>query len=422
MELIDLVRLLWRQKWIIAATVVAAVITAWLVSAVPEPTYRAAADLLLMPSLASELNAEDLGAGLPSEIYERMATSTSVLQEVRDSLDESTSWTLERMRSGFLAVATSWEEEKGTAAQVILLEFVITGPAPQANLERMSQAWIDAFRSVYESVFEDRASRSYDYILENLQLTESEIARVTSERMRLLEDHPRGVLEAQLGSLSVRMERALSELQSVDLEFQSLSSYGGSSVWPPSGEFRSDVVVLSEVSPYTLTGAVILGLTNDEFSTLLAARRGVLESEITKLEEDLAFLQYEIDTVDAALSSLDQELTLLQETSGFLSSELQDTKLALAETQDPIRVINAPMVSRTPSVPKKRTNMAIAGILGLLFGTLLASFIDYLRRVRIREEQERSQQEAKEHSTPLDRDAKRMPDAIHRSDSFEQES
>jgi len=51
------------------------------------------------------------------------------------------------------------------------------------------------------------------------------------------------------------------------------------------------------------------------------------------------------------------------------------------QTPEPIRVIDEPLVPRSPIAPKKTTNIAVAGFLGLMVGTLLAFFVDYLARV-----------------------------------------
>ena len=55
------------------------------------------------------------------------------------------------------------------------------------------------------------------------------------------------------------------------------------------------------------------------------------------------------------------------------------------QTPEPIRVIGEPLLPRSPIAPKKTTNIAIAGFLGLMMGTLLAFFVDYLARVRKQE-------------------------------------
>jgi len=401
-ELIDYIRVIWRQKWVILATIAVAVVTAWLLSEVPDPTYRATTSLLLMPSLASELDSESLGTEMPVAAYGEMATSTSVLQALQENAELDLSWSLETLRARMTVTADALPNDGDVdSLRVVLLKLSITGPLPN-NLEAIAQAWIDAFQSVYGSTFQDRASRSYDYILANLQQTNEDIARVTSERMRLLADHPITLLEARRSSLSSRLKSAMDELQTIAMESETLAGYTRSSEWP-SREARTDLTLLADVSPYTMGGALVLGLTADEFSALLTARDETLQRQIATLTEELTALQLEIDTASADLSSLDQELGLLQSTSTFLSSKLQDARLALAETQDPIRVIDVPSVSRSPIAPKKATNMGVAGILGLLLGTVFAFFIDYLRRVHDREHPREARASAKaKQSTPGD--------------------
>jgi len=48
-ELIDYLRVLWRQKWVILITVAAAVAAAWGATRTIAPTYRTETSLLLLP-------------------------------------------------------------------------------------------------------------------------------------------------------------------------------------------------------------------------------------------------------------------------------------------------------------------------------------------------------------------------------------
>ena len=113
-----------------------------------------------------------------------------------------------------------------------------------------------------------------------------------------------------------------------------------------------------------------------------------LEQNTAKISVDLAALQQEIDVAAATLSELDHKINLLRQARGVLSTRLQEAKLALAETPEPIRVIDEPLAPSSQTAPKNTTNIAVAGFLGLMVGMLLAFLLDYLQRVREQEQAE----------------------------------
>jgi len=84
-ELIDYLRVLWRRKWIILVTFVTAVLAAYFASAMLPSTYQVRTSLLLLPPLASELDAAAIGSTLAADVYQELAVSTTVLQSVLDA-------------------------------------------------------------------------------------------------------------------------------------------------------------------------------------------------------------------------------------------------------------------------------------------------------------------------------------------------
>ena len=88
---------------------------------------------------------------------------------------------------------------------------------------------------------------------------------------------------------------------------------------------------------------------------------------------------------EAQLRELEREIALLESAYGKLMGQLQNARIALAETPNPIQIIDEPFVPEESIGSRKTSNVAIAGFLALMLGTLLAFFLDYLQRVRERE-------------------------------------
>ncbi|MFC2095157.1 Wzz/FepE/Etk N-terminal domain-containing protein [Candidatus Bipolaricaulota bacterium] len=384
-ELIDYIRVFWRQKWIILATLVVAMGSAWLLSEVPESTYRASASLLLMPPLATEIDADNLSSSLPATVYKELATSTTVLKRILEGADLTSPLTLEQLRSSLsISVESFKAESEGLQPEPLLLHFSVKGSYPE-ELLAIGSAWIHSFSELYGSVFQDRTSRSHAYISENYQQVEGELALVSEERIRFLADHPVEVLTVERSSLRNRLLSAHTALDEAESELATAIAYFEAGGTMPVSR-GSDYMLSESIDPYTLRGALLAGLSVEQFEDLLSARIQTLQAETDVLSDKLLNKQHVLDEAISGLNELDVRINILGESAAFLSSRLQAAKLALAETPDPIHIINEPLVSQPAISPRKLTNIAVAGFLSLMIGTLLAFFVDYLQRVREREQ------------------------------------
>ena len=150
-------------------------------------------------------------------------------------------------------------------------------------------------------------------------------------------------------------------------------------------EAFSTYVLTSDIAPNTLAGALAFGLTAKQYRTIIDLEILELDASIAEISGDLADKRQQIDTAEASLQEMDRRIGLLESSYAYLSEKLQEARIALAESPDPIRVIDEPLIPTLPIAPKNMKNIAIAGFLGLIVGTLFAFFVDYLARVRERE-------------------------------------
>ena len=372
-ELIDYLRVLWRQKWVIAVTFLVAVAAAYGASRAMSPTYQTKTSLLLLPPLSSELNAEPVGSRLAPEAYQELAVSTSLLQAVMDELALPQEVSIEDLKKRF-TVSVKRLSSEGE----LLLTASIRGTNPE-RLPGIAAAWTESFTSIYGELFQDRTARSYSYISENYAATQEELQALTDERTAFLAENPVEILRAEalvlqdvLTSNSKTLLEARQELEAAEAYLAARGS--GRTALPT-------YVLTSDLDPNTLAGALAFGLSAEAFRALGEARIANLEQSTENIAAELAAKQQTIETAQASLSELDRRIRLLENAHASLAAKLQDAKIALAETPEPIRVIDEPLVPEHPIAPRKTTNIAIAGFLGLLVGTLLGFFVDYLSRV-----------------------------------------
>jgi len=377
-ELIDYLRALWRQKWVILVTVAAAVAAAWGASRAITPTYRTETSLLLLPPLSSQLDAEAVGSRLAPEAYEELAVSTSLLQIVMEKAGLPESESIEGLKDRF-SVSVKRLSSEGE----LLLSATVRGSDPD-RLPDIAKAWTAAFADTYGELFQDRNARSYDYISENYAETEAELDALIEERTAYLDDHPLVVLKADAEALETTLTSNSTEILNAKQELETAKTYLAAREGSRASQLPT-YVLTSDVDPTTLAGALAYGLSASEYEALAEARIKDLEQTTVAITEELAAKQREINAAEATLAELDRKIGLLEQASASLAAKLQDAKIALAETPEPIRVIDEPLVPRSPIAPRKTTNIAVAGFLGLMVGTLLAFFVDYLARVHEQE-------------------------------------
>jgi len=378
-ELIDYLRVLWRQKWIILVTFVAAVLAAYFASTMSPSTYQVRTSLLLLPPLASELNAAATGSTLAPEAYRELAVSTSILQSVLNSTDMSSGMDVWDLRK-HLSVSVTQLSASGTTGSQIILKAALAGSDPEL-LVRLAQAWTAAFSTKFGDLFQDQTTRSYDYIRENHAETEAELEALIAQRIAFLGEHPIDTWKAERDALRSQYSASKIAVLRAGQELENAQAFLGAR---ENGTLRGlpTYVLTSDVSLETLTGALALGLSAGEFAEMTEARLASLEQSTTALAAELSSKEQEITSAEAALSELDRRISLLESSLGELSGKLLNARIAKAETPDPIRVIDEPLAPKAAIARNKKMNIAVAGILGLMVGVLLAFFYDYIARMQ----------------------------------------
>jgi len=97
---------------------------------------------------------------------------------------------------------------------------------------------------------------------------------------------------------------------------------------------------------------------------------------------------------------LELEIALQEETYRRVGTKLQEARLARAEAAEPIRLVERPVLPTQPIGPRKTMNVAVAGVLGLFLGILLAFVAN---AIKSRETGAAVEEETQPGSEPLDR-------------------
>lgn len=105
-----------------------------------------------------------------------------------------------------------------------------------------------------------------------------------------------------------------------------------------------------------------------------------LTSQLQLIGTELIRLETESSSpVPQAGSALDQQLAEIDRSLWDLELAQSRYHWVLSTSWTPIQVVRAPQASDAPVGPPRRLNVAIAGVLGLFVGLLLAFFVHYLQ-------------------------------------------
>jgi len=408
-ELIDYLRVMWKRKWIIIITFVAAILSAYFASTALPKAYQVKTSLLLLPPLASELDAAAAGCTLAPEAYKELAVSTTVLDSVLASAEASSEMDIWGLR-GYLNVTAEQFGVSNSASSQILLKVTVTGSDREFPVW-LAKEWTAAFSKTFGELFQNRTTLSYNYISENAASAQQELDAAMASRTELLLQHPLDTLQNDLSSLRPMYQKNMSDLEGLRIELAANTAYV--CAMQEELSLQDDVKVLKRsLDPDTLAVLLQTGVSTQDYQDLLGLRveEQVLNSTHTSLVSDIAYAkaanvkaqerisgleevvdeerrtmiatQTEITETQAALDGIDNRVQLLDDANARLSSKLLDAKIALVETPDPIRVIDEPITPKGPIAPNKKMNIAVAGVLGLMVGVLLAFFVDYIARMK----------------------------------------
>ncbi len=127
--------------------------------------------------------------------------------------------------------------------------------------------------------------------------------------------------------------------------------------------------IVSQVE-YELRGELAAGEARAEE---LRADVSLLEVQAEEAKQGIEERRSRLIAVDAETRRLEQEIQVLERNYERMADKLQDARAARAETAEPIRVVEAALPETVRTISPGRTmNVAVAGVLGLFAGVLLA--------------------------------------------------
>lgn len=407
-DLRDYFHVLWKQKWIVTATFVVAVITALGISYSLPKVYETRISLLIQAPLAEEVGGEVTGTVFAPETYKQLAIAPDLLQEIANDLYPDAD---ERLGTPGLPGSVSVEVEKTTAVGFpgrfpLFLRATWTGNDPEI-LPVLAETWARRFTEKNAQLFSSQTAQSYDYVKQNFDQAQEELLAQEDARDQYKTENSLEILQAEVSVLQddyqsyfdqlrekrkrlATVEAAIAALQETITEKPEYlvleRSISSEALW----NFLAQGAGVEELSAIPA-----LRLEDQQFNSVyldLKAQLATNEVSGRVLRQDVSYLESALETTQTALQTkrvylievqteLERFAREMSISKGFyssLASRLQEAKIALAETAAVIRIIESPVMPTSPIGPNKKMNVAVAGVLGLFVGVLLAFFVHWL--------------------------------------------
>ena len=429
-DLRDYIKVIWDQKWLIAAAFVVAVVLAGVYSVTQPSIYSTDVTLLITPRVSEQIvqggESSLASVSLPPVVYEKSAMAEDLIEKVIADLglenNEGESVSVSSLR-GRMAITVEEKDRESTQGGNVKVKIpVITMELKGQNPERLKQItnkWASLFQERVTELFASETARSYQFISQRFSDVKNELKELEQEKLDYTREHSLQVLKSEVSVLENKYRNFLATLESqqasLETETARLESLEESlneepkflepersipreNLWKliqgigsengSDSEGASSVDKLEGFADFRITDQQI----NDVFVNLrqkkadtqaniasLKKEIDYLESRLSKFEKEIRTKQAKIDETELQLQRLDREISRLNSTYNTLSSNLEEARIANAEKEGSTRILEKAVAPERPRSKDTKQNVAVAGVLGLFIGVLLAFFRNYMQ-------------------------------------------
>lgn len=401
-NLADYLGVLWKEKWVVIVTFLVAVATALAVSYSLPKQYQVETALLI-PPLAQDVGGQVTGTVYSPETYQRLAIAGDLLQEVIQKVyPQGTSLTVASLRQSMKV-----EVEQTTANFPLYLRVTFTG-SDREDLSKLAEAWAQAFMARSTELFLSRTAQSLTYVSQTFVEVEQDLLAKQEALKMFLQENPEPVLQAEVNTLRDLYSAYLRDLADAQ-EGLAAAQAKLTALWESLAAEPEHFVLVRAPSdeaiwqflgtrpdPRSLAAYAGISLTDQVLNSTYVSLRGQvasteaevasLNARVTHLQRELSRTKLELEQMQARLvevqtkrAQMEQEIAVLKDTYNRVAKSLLEARIARAETAEPIRIVEAPVLPTTPIGPNKKMNVAVAGVLGLFVGVLLAFVVHSLQ-------------------------------------------
>lgn len=360
-DLMELIMVLWRKKWLIILLTLSFMLAAFIISKAISPTYEAVLSLRIRePFLANILLTFSYGQTAPTQLIPEKPTTAEVI-----SLFQSPSiMKAVQERYG----GESWEAIKNRLSieapdKTDIITLKATGENPAASVALVT-TWADIATERYHAQVTETLQTTLNELVSKYNSSKAELDQLRAEMTAFNETNNIQVLRKQLEVLTTTMVEYQNEMHELSIQIEELESKVNS--------YRDSL------ARNTVSQEVIDSIVENESALAAArARKEAIEPLLASIEQQINQLQKDLATKQAAEQQLRSRIEQIETVHATLSRQYEQARLIQSVPLSYFQQIGEPIPPENPVKPRTLLNVAIAAVLGVFVGVGLALFLEY---------------------------------------------
>lgn len=368
-DLMELIMVLWRKKWLIILLTLSFMLAAFIISKAISPTYEAVLSLRIRePFLANIPLTFSYDQTAPTQLIPEKPTTAEVI-------------TLFQSPSIMKAVqerygGESWEAIKNRLSieapdKTDIITLKATGENPAASVALVT-TWADIATERYHAQATETLQTTLNELVSKYNSSKAELDQLRAEMTAFNETNNIQVLRKQLEVLTTTMVEYQNEMHELSIQIEELESKVNS--------YRDSLANRDSLARNTVSQEVIGAIAIVENESALAAaraRKEAIEPLLASIEQQINQLQKDLATKQAAEQQLRSRIEQIETVHATLSRQYEQARLIQSVPLSYFQQIGEPIPPENPVKPRTLLNVAIAAVLGVFVGVGLALFLEY---------------------------------------------
>lgn len=401
--------LLKYWKWIIGATVIAAVV-ALVVSFLLPPTYEATALVAVTkPRYVMQFDPriEAVNDIQPAyKAYPKLASGDEVLQELLTRLNPRPE-EIETLRE----LKELVQAKSGTDPSLVLLTVRFKDPEEAARIVNL---WAEIFVRRANEIYGTEGQSRLQFYQQQVQRAEAELRAAEEALVAFQARNQESVLEHQLGSRRQMHADYLADQRQIAYIIQDIRGLREQLSRQPSEQTVSLAdqltALLLEIKAFNAHASAPMQLQVDSAASLsekslteqiafldqlvqvLEEKSAEIDDRLTALEPEILALQEQLQEIYTEKDRLARARDVARETYMTLARKVEEARIAAEENAGEARIASRAAVPEKPASPRKLLNTAVAGVLGLMLSVFGAFVTEWWQQGAEEQEEQGSRE------------------------------
>lgn len=401
--------LLKYWKWIIGATVIAAVV-ALVVSFLLPPTYEATALVAVTkPRYVMQFDPriEAVNDIQPAyKAYPKLASGDEVLQELLTRLNPRPE-EIETLRE----LKELVQAKSGTDPSLVLLTVRFKDPEEAARIVNL---WAEIFVRRANEIYGTEGQSRLQFYQQQVQRAEAELRAAEEALVAFQARNQESVLEHQLGSRRQMHADYLADQRQIAYIIQDIRGLREQLSRQPSEQTVSLAdqltALLLEIKAFNAHASAPMQLQVDSAASLsekslteqiafldqlvqvLEEKSAEIDDRLTALEPEILALQEQLQEIYTEKDRLARARDVARETYMTLARKVEEARIAAEENAGEVRIASRAAVPEKPASPRKLLNTAVAGVLGLMLSVFGAFVTEWWQQGAEEQEEQGSRE------------------------------